>query len=297
MSRFLSLLVLGFATCLASTASAGAFSGILGRTFLEDDDWESQVRDNLGDGKLNDGDLLLAVLQFNFTYQLTGEENFDLDGSITDDGTPEKSFSTSTDAITAISLIEVDGDPNVISGIVAEYKFKGASSADWATFTGLAGVADNTGAILFDNPPATPRIDISSIPSAIASVVSGSEIAQFQVVEWFAQSISVLGDPTNPLDILTLDFVASLNTDDPRFGEHNMLGDPDLATPYALENLQSVGPVDLQLQGVLGTGPKGEFQLRTDTDVYINIVPEPTSFAIFAVMGLAGVSARRRRKA
>lgn len=37
--------------------------------------------------------------------------------------------------------------------------------------------------------------------------------------------------------------------------------------------------------------------VNTDTDVYINpsIVPEPTSFAIFGVMGLAGLGIRRRR--
>ncbi len=61
----------------------------------------------------------------------------------------------------------------------------------------------------------------------------------------------------------------------------------------------NTGPTQVQIFGGIETPATltNALPVNTDTDIYINpnIVPEPTSFAIFGIMGLAGLGVRRRR--
>ena len=294
MLRVLFGLLVCFASFVAPAAQAGIL-GINGPTQLEDDDWESQVKDGGTLGKLDVGDILLAVVVIQKSSPVLGVQNLALDGSLTSGA--NTSYSSSTKTITGISIIRVASVVSTLLGFGAEFSFVGATAAEWLLYSGLV-VTDGVAAILYEDPISFPaeHITFTSVALGIATATNGSMIAEFTPVAWKANSVDLTGDPTDPLKIDVLDFVAGLNTSNPIFAPHNILADPDFAPTLDVQAFfAGIGPTDLQIQGSLGTGAKGGFQLATDSDLYVNIVPEPASFAIFGLMTLGGIAYRRRQ--
>ena len=299
--------------CLMFPAAASA--GLLGSglQFLEDNDFEAQVS-GFQDGTLDPGDLLLATIEVQRRTPVLGTVD-DLVNSSTSAG-PQTTYSSTTEAVTGVSLIRVDTLTYTPGSESATYTFEGASITEWANF-GVTVSQDGVAAVLFADPPVAPGdphiINSDGLPGLIGEVASAAEgtvLGEFTPVFWqaIAESDNTLipgGDPRNILDVTDLTFKAGLNAISGPFKSHNILGDPDQWSGSPVVQLaqsqifRDNGPVDLQLFGGLGTfsGGPGEFTLVTDTDLYINVVPEPTSFAIFGVMGLAGVGFRRRRRA
>lgn len=292
---------LAFAWLLACpmVAQAGILGPLsnLGAVKLEDDDWETQISGG-GDGFLDVGDLLLAVISVQAAVDVVGTADGLSNGSLAE-GSTIATYSPTTRSVTGISLISVATIATTVGSDSAVYTFKGGSMAEWLGL-GIAVGQDNTGAILFDDPiNVAGHIDFSTIASGIASTIEGIRLAEFTVDAWRARAVdedTFMPTVVSAIDSLT--FVAGLSTTDSRFGTVDVLRDPDfgLLGPN-LGFFTSLGPVDLQLFGGLGTGDKGAWALRTDTDLYVNIVPEPASFAIWSlVAGIGGLGFRRRMR-
>ena len=111
---------------------------------------------------------------------------------------------------------------------------------------------------------------------------------------WVADTFDFDGDPTNVLAIDSLSFKAGLFTTDDRFALHNALSNPGVGGTEA-GFFAGLGDVHLQLTGKNSPGATGGFQLRTDSDLFLSIVPEPSSMAIFTVLGGLVVAGRRRK--
>ena len=251
-----------------------------GSVKLQDDDWESQVVDLGVQGRLDVGDVLLAVVEIQNSTQIVGTVNDLRNNSLSETGLA--TYSPTTTTITGISVVKVDNSTPLPGGLRQEYTFTGVTEAEWSSLTGISGVSDGTALILYDDPVSAPggHIDFSTIANGIATATEGTFIAEFSVVGWRAISFDIGGDPTNPLAIQSLEFLAGLNTTTSMFTPVSVLSDPDVApTSTAAAYFAALGATDLQLEGSLGSGPRGEFQLRTDTDLYINVIstPEPAS--------------------
>lgn len=266
----------------------------MGAVRLEDDDWETQIS-GFADGTLDRGDLLLAVIEVQRVTDVLGTADNLGNGSLSQGGTIV-SYAPSTRAITGISLIKVDSVVSNLGGFGAQYSFVGADIAEWAGI-GVAVSQNNTGAILFDDPiNLAGHIDFSTIANGISSTIEGTRLAEFTVNSWIAQATDFGGTPTVVGAIDFLSFVAGLSTTDARFGTVDVLRDPDFGlTGPNLAFFQGMGPVDLQLQGGLGTGDRGAFALVTDTDLYVNVVPEPASLSVWGLVAACGLGFRRRK--
>ncbi len=282
MLRLFSIALL-LVSAFAYNAQAGILSPLvgLGPIQLEDDDWETQIT-GTGDGRLDVGDKLLAVIQIG--------QSLDLNGATI------QTYSPSTATITGISVIKVK--TLVVNGAVATYTFEGLTSAEWLGL-GFAGVSDGTAAILYEDPASAPgnHIDFSTVANGVATATEGLKIAEFSIVSaggWEATSVDLTNDPTNVSKIDILNFRAGLVTNDNRFGLHNTLSTlGQTADDQAF--FLGLGDVDLQLTGQIGQGPKGGFALRTDSDLFVSIVPEPSSLAVFSLLGGLALGFRRRK--
>lgn len=276
---------------------AGVLSPLVnnsGAVKLEDDDWESQIS-GFADGTLDVGDLLLAVIEVQKAVDIIGTAD-GLGNLSIGEGATLATFAPTTRTITGISLIKVDSIASNLGGFGALYTFVGASVVEWAGI-GIGVAAGNTGAILFDDPiNVAGHIDFSTIGSGIASTIEGIRLAEFTVDAWQAQVTDFGGTPTVVSAIDSLDFVAALSTTDSRFGNVDVLRDPDFGLSAPNQSFfAGLGTHDLELQGGLGTGAKGQFAIRTDTDLYVNIVPEPASLAIWGLAAVSGLGFRRRK--
>lgn len=301
--KLIKFLAFAFLLACPMVAQAGVLSGLGGQLKLEDDDWESQVT-GFADGTLDVGDLLFTVLEIQKAVEVVGAANAAGDLSI-GEGATLKTFAPGTRSITGVSLIKVKSVTINSGGFGALYEFEGGSILDWSTTLiaagtplGLTVAADNTGAILFDDPiDLGGHIDFASLVTGLASAIEGDEIAQFTVDAWQAQVLDVGGTPTVVSAIDSLDFVGALSTTDSKFKKVDVLRDPDFGLSGPNQAFfAAVGAHDLELQGGLGTGAKGTFALRTDTDLYVNItVPEPSSIAIWSLAAVGALVVRRRK--
>ena len=120
---FLGMLVCFASLCGAPSAQAGLL-GINGPSFLEDNDWESQVKDAGTLGKLDVGDILLSVIEIQKSSAVVGVQNVAADGSLTQGATT--SYSNTTRAVTGISVIRVASVVSTLGGFGAEFTFVGA---------------------------------------------------------------------------------------------------------------------------------------------------------------------------
>ena len=266
----------------------------------EDTDYESQVSDGNGNSRLDGGDLLLAIFAIDQQVnKYTGTINGALDGSVS--SAFAFAYGRTTNMLTGVSMLKVK-TVDVIGG-TAIYAFEAPTKAEWLAKTGLVVAGDSTVVVAYDDPPANQHIrPNNSIAQGITSATHGVKLWEFGLVGagtfWQADAIDTDAafDPTNPVDVNVLSFFAALNlVSGGGLLSHNILGDPDLGgTNSGLFTKKT----DLQLQGNLQPGSTGAFQLRTDSNIYLNVgqVPEPASMLVWA--GLAGIGAivRFRRK-
>lgn len=289
------------ALLISSVQAQAAVQLVNGPGEYEDTDYESQVSDGNGDGKLNDGDLILAIFAIDQQVnKYSGTINGALDASVS--GAFAFSYSDSTDMMTGVSLLKVKSVS--VAGTTAFYVFEAPTAADWLATTGKVVTGDDTTILVYDDPAASPHIDPTSLATGIATSTDGTLMWEFGLVGagtfWDAVAVDsdpLAGpwDPTNPADINVLNFFAALNLiSGGGLKDHNILGDPDLG---GSNSSLFTAATHLQLQGNLQPGSTGGFQLRTDTNVYLSAaVPEPASMLVWA--GLAGIGAfvRYRRK-
>lgn len=306
---------------LASQANAGVQSTLKQGQVneLEDEDYELVALDVLGDGKVNDGDLLLAILEVTKTNIFSTKFDTISNGIPIKLAPPQAEYSVSTNTFTGITLIKADGDP-VISGggMIANYTFMPPTAAEWLAATGLVVSGDNVMAIAYDDPVTPgpgPHIDANDPGGvggpgvgSIGTTVNGLRLWEFGFVGdpgefWVAQALDTLAldgiDPTDITQITGLDFLANLNVVARNAGlplaKHNALGDPDMLGPLSA---LFGAPGHFQLQGNLQPGGSTNFDIRTDTNMYILPVPEPASLLTWAgLLGLALFTGRRRRRA
>ena len=161
--------------------------------------------------------------------------------------------------------------------------------------------ADGTALIAYLDPPSAPSghiVNGPTIADGITSATEGIRLFDFAVDNFFtATTLDLIGgtdDPTNLLAIDNLftsgDFTLVDNNSGLELLEHNFLG-PDNGF---------FNPSHLQLSGTLepsGPGAAGAFGIVTDTDVFLQAVPEPMSaFSFVGLFGLAGLSGFKRRR-
>lgn len=281
---------------------------------LEDIDYESVAVDQNRDGKVNDGDLLVAILKISRLNLFDDKFDTSSNGIPNRLAPPHAEYNIDTEAFTGVSLLKVDGDPTVttVAGVLesASYTFTAPSPAEWLAETALAGVDADTMLIMFDDPATAPiaHIDqnhVGGVSGSIGTATEGTRLWELGLKGdpgefWGATTIDL--NPLNGLDatdiaqITGLDFLAALNVIDQNAGipliKHGALLDPDVGpgTP------PFTAMTDLQLQGNLETGGGGaNFDIATDTNLYILPVPEPASLLTWAgLLGLLFVIRRRR---
>jgi hypothetical protein len=301
------------AVLLAARVEASVQSTLVGGLVneLEDQDFEIHIEDVGGDGRVTDGDILLAMLEVTRLNTISGINTLDDGSTSTDPGVAN--YDATTDTFTAVSLL-VANDP-IISGDEATYTFRAATAADWLAYTGLSDVDVGTMLVLFDDPPppvgSDPHADpdTGTILGDIATATEGTRLWEFGFTGplgaaaagefWIAETeADGGGDPTDINDITDLDFLANINLIDPNSGlplvPHNALGDPDISGTPLIASLFT--PAHLQLQGNIETGDSGDFDIRTDTNLYLQPIPEPISVFVWScLLGLAALITRRVR--
>ena len=274
--RYLMFAALAALFALPSSVNAGVINSLVQNevVILEDTDFETAF--DGGDGSLDVGDNLLAVVQFD-RHRLFS------------DPTPNFIASPDSEAITAISLVTVETVG--VLGSNATFSLTGASNADWLALTGLD-IADGTAFVAYLDPvvtiPGDDHIVNDTIADGITSATSGDILFEFGVDNFFtATTTSLFGSPTDITQISDFttrgDFELLVNHTGLTLLEHDAL------------NL-GFGGSQLQLDGGLDAlgGSPGGFDIVTDTNVALFAVPEPTSALAF--VGLFGLVQMRRRR-
>ncbi|MEC8556783.1 MAG: PEP-CTERM sorting domain-containing protein [Planctomycetota bacterium] len=267
---------------LPTSAQAGALESIFQDEIVKLEDVDYEVALDGGDGTLDVGDHLLAIIEFEGT-RLAASNNLVFSADPT------------TDAITAVSLVTVTGVTTEAGGSIANYVLTGADAATWSTHTGITAV-DGTALIAYLDPPSDPgeHITNSTVAAGVASATEGDELFRFGVdasVGFSGTATDFAGgtnDATNANNLDSLNFFGGFDvisqtamTSSITFVKHNFLG--------------LTGSSDLQLQGALESqGGAGGFDFVTDSDVYFYAVPEPSSLLAFA--GVFGLGLMRRRR-
>ena len=278
--KFYKLAALLAVLVVPTSAHAGALGSVFQNEVVKLEDVDYEIALDGGDGSLDVGDHLLAVIEFSAT-RLAASNSLVFDAS------------ASTEAITAISLVQVAGVTVSAGGAVAQYALTGASSATWLAETGIAAV-DGTAMIAYLDPVSAPTAHVvnTSVAAGIASASEGTELFRFAVdtgAGFGGIATDFIGgtfDATNANNLASLNFgggfdLISNSLPGVVLIEHDFLGLGDTSA--------------LQLQGSLESqGGAGAFDFVTDSDVYLHAVPEPSSLLAFA--GVFGLGLMRRRR-
>ncbi len=301
---------------LAASASA-AVQGTLAMyrvNYLDDQDFEVLLGNNL---LVEQGDLLLAIIDIQDNYLFPSEPDTDLNGT-PGSSFPHEAYGADTHSFTGISLIKVDSVTGA-GTVGASYTFTAPTPTEWTNETGLTGVDEGVMVIAYDDPvPAAGQGHIMSSPTLAAAITSATEGTRLwelgldgtEGLFWSAVTTDVFDntnwpnleanpDATDISQIDTLNYSAALNVIDYNAGvelqPHNTLADPNLNAVFR----NAFVPADLHLTG---TAPQadfpGAFQVSTQTDFYIYPVPEPATLVTWlGLLGLGVIASWRRRRA
>lgn len=302
MRRFaIAFLALGLTMCLSTGAKAGALSSLVadGVTInqMEDNDFEKLLGD--GDNFVEVGEDLVAM------FEIRG-----LDAPI---GNPvETNFSPSTASFTGVTVIRVTG-VTAFGGPTEVFTFGAAPAASWTALGLPAPTALGTLAMIFDDPASAPADHIvantGTLVTSLATATDGTLLWEFGFTGalgapaagefWTATANDIITfAPTDITKLTSLSFFAALNVtaSTPAVGGLVLLPHTHLF-PAATQ---------VQLAGFLAPGQNtfpapalpSDFDIATDTDIFILPTPEPSSITLFG-LGLAGlgiVGYRRRKR-
>jgi hypothetical protein len=284
----------------SATVQASIFDNMTGVvSWLEDDDAEGIIGGD-GDTQLEVGEFLVSVAQFNFFKDaVTGAPS---------GGLGVGTYDQTTRMATAVSLIKVLTAPAAGPGF-GSYTFEAPSALEWSTL--LPGLpylppGDDTTLLVYDDPiPAvgSPHIDATgTVATGTGTATDGTLIYEFGITQPGAFQSAQTGsatDVTNILAISTLQFDAALdlinNFGGPALNDHNFLATSGLILPAEQALFAAAGAHELQFRGTNGpgltvpNGGVGGFQLSTETDAFMSVVPEPAAVLVWpALIVMAG---------
>lgn len=283
------LLVLGMGV-QAYAASAISLLEPYKLNWLEDDDYESGILKSTGT-TLEEGDLLYGMVVINpFVETVTTGQ--------------QRLVSTNGATFTGIFCVEVDTKTEVGVGTgIYDFTFTQASAADWLTYTGYTLKSSNTMAVLFDDDDAPSYIDpnTGTTLGSLATAQDGIYLWEFGFDDnsdgfWSAFALTdVVANIATTRGALT--FNAALDvTDDTGAGPALL---PFSLYDYTFASVFMGIYTDLQLTGgnILSGGVTSDFDVLTDSEIYLKPTPEPGTLALLGLglLGLGGVVYRRRR--
>ncbi len=257
---------------------------------FQDFDYETH-RDNNGNGLVDTGDYLVAVLDFQDFFAPPGTPSFDPN--------------TTTYGLTGVSIIEVTFDS--AGGVAAgpgfsSFSFGPAPAAAWTAEGLVAPSAVGSMLIAYDDPPASPHLDPTTIASGLATATDGTALWEFGFAgvagQFFNATTGAFSGDSN--DIADIQFLTGLANLDVTFTHtgidlqgHNYLGTkPSPIAPFVgagLHDLQLDISQDISLE-------KGAWDIATNTNAYILPTPEPVSLVVWSALAaiVSTASARRR---
>lgn len=299
---FMGMLAVGALVAQAGIAQAGALSELSAGQIneLEDDNFESFFNQVGDDDVIDVGDRFLGTIAIQAINAPPG-----VFPSTYDPGATLPTF-TGVFAIEAARIETVDGRTNVF--------YKPLETTDWSGEFGLDlpdPTDPNTIGVFFDDVTRGELLtsDDNTLQEAIDSFVGDNRVWEFGFEGAdFADGVSDLGEFFVAAGAEGTDEVGASLLSITNLINLNLLegiGIPLVAHAYLGGTIAELSAVDAgvtftaaaQLQGIGGiNAPTGlAFDFKTDTDLYVQPVPEPSSLAIFA-LGALGLARYRRRK-
>jgi hypothetical protein len=251
-------------------------------TQLEDNDWESLVDD--GDGVVEIGEILYGMFEITDVRDVSpGTQGVQ----------PRQSEMFAGVFVTEVA--RVLPPQKYIGG--ATYVMKPASAAAWTSLGLAAPVSANTMAVIYSDPDG-PQLMVDpatgNVASSLATATNGTKLWEFGFAGGGNDPAEFwTGDTDSPsiLNLEELTYKAALNVTEAEpavsgivLGDHNF------------KNWRA--PTQLQFTGGMESTAAGDFRIRTDSDFYVKVVPEPATVAylLFGAVALGFGALVRRKK-
>lgn len=304
-SLWVSLLAVSLFVCLTGVARASVVDDLVMdvQNFLEDDDWEIAVDagNSITDApstSLDVDDFLVGMIR------MTALE--------APEGTKIADYPTTGATFTGVFAVKVTGKSDVGGGLF-NFSFTAATDAEWGTL-GLKAVGfdpdpdlGNTAVIAYDDPDNIDETladtgSDTSIDESIATV-DGTKLWEFGFdtdpdLYWVAtglpDDLSLL-EPQTSVGAVNLALeLTKAHVSAPILlskVEVSSFYDPNPATGDNLAHLVGI-------DGIRGAAASAnDWQVKSDTDLYIYPVPEPGSLLVWGgLLAFVGFSYRRRRR-
>ena len=232
-------------------------------TQLEDNDWESLVDD--GDGVVEVGEILYGM------FEITDVR----DVSPGTQGVQPRQAEMFT-GVFVTEVAQVLPPQKYIGG--ATYVMKPAAAAAWTSVGLAAPVSANSMAVIYSDPDG-PQLMVDpatgSVATSLATATNGTKLWEFGFAGGGNDPSEFwIGDADSPsiVNLQDLMYKASLNvTEAEPVVSGIILGDHNFKNWLA--------PAQLQFTGGMESKSAGDFQIRTDSDFYVRVVPEPATVA------------------